>query len=300
MTASPAETDPSVCYRHPDRTSWTLCARCGRTICPECQILTPHGVRCPDCVRETGGSVQWQPAAGAKPAKAKKTGIRARAVAQRVDAATRPVLTIGIGAAALLLWILGYVTANAPTLLLASSPLKAIEVWRYATTLLVYPSIGGPYVLSALLGVAIFVWIGWGAERFFGWRRFGVLVLVSGIGAAAVSGIALGVSAGLIGAVWGIFGGYLIVSWEQPAVRNRLLITMVVWLLFTLFFGNIVAAIGGAATGIGTIFLLRHYDGQTRSRASTPYLLIGAGLAVLIALAILSATILLPQTTLAA
>ena len=54
MPATQAETDPSVCYRHPDRTSWTLCARCGRTICPECQILTPEGVRCPECVREAG------------------------------------------------------------------------------------------------------------------------------------------------------------------------------------------------------------------------------------------------------
>ena len=292
MTASPAETDPSVCYRHPDRSSWTLCARCGRTICPECQILTPAGVRCPDCVRETGGSVQWQPAAGPKPAKAKKTGMRSRAIAQRVDAATRPVLTIGIGAVALVIWLLGFLTANGPSNLLNSSPAFAVEVWRYVTTSIVYPSLGGRYVLSTLLGIAIFVWIGWGAERFLGWRRFGVIVLTSGIGAAAVAGIALGLTWGLIGPVWGIFGAYLIVTWDQPQVRNRLLITMAIWLLFTLFFGNIVAAIGGAAVGIGATFLLRYYEGRRGSRPSTPYLLLAAGLAVLILLAILSATVL--------
>ena len=55
-----AHDDAGVCYRHPDRHSWVLCERCGRTICPECQIPTPNGVYCPDCVRETSGSApRW-------------------------------------------------------------------------------------------------------------------------------------------------------------------------------------------------------------------------------------------------
>jgi membrane associated rhomboid family serine protease len=291
VTASPAETDPSVCYRHPDRTSWTLCARCGRTICPECQILTPQGVRCPDCVRETGGSVQWQPAAGAKPAKAGKAGSRRQPVANRVDAATRPVLTIGIAGTALVLWLLGFFTANLPSNLLNASPAWAIQVWRYVTTSLVYPASAGPGILAALLGMVIFVWIGWGAERSLGWRRYGVIVLVSGVAAAAVSGIALSSSLGLLGPVWGIFGAYLILVWDQPPARNRVLITMVIWLLFSLFFGNIFAVIGGAGAGIGTMLLLRRDDGRTP--ASRPYLLLTAGCAVLVGLAILAAILLL-------
>jgi membrane associated rhomboid family serine protease len=291
VTASPAETDPSVCYRHPDRTSWTLCARCGRTICPECQILTPQGVRCPDCVRETGGSVQWQPAAGAKPAKAGKAGSRRQTVASRVDAATRPVLTIGIAGTALVLWLLGFFTANLPSNLLNASPAWAIQVWRYVTTSLVYPASAGPGILAALLGMVIFIWIGWGAERSLGWRRYGVIVLVSGVAAAAVSGIALSSSLGLLGPVWGIFGAYLILVWDQPPARNRVLITMVIWLLFSLFFGNIFAVIGGAGAGIGTMLLLRHDDGRTP--ASRPYLLLTAGCAALVGLAILAAILLL-------
>ena len=46
------ETDPSVCYRHPGRQSWVLCQRCGRTVCPECQIVAPVGVHCPDASRD--------------------------------------------------------------------------------------------------------------------------------------------------------------------------------------------------------------------------------------------------------
>jgi membrane associated rhomboid family serine protease len=149
-------------------------------------------------------------------------------------------------------------------------------------------------VLSVLLGIAIFVWIGWGAERSFGWRRYSVVILVSGIAAAALCGIALGGAAGLIGPVWGIFGAYLITVWDQPTVRNRVLITMVVWFLVSLFFGNIIAVIGGALGGIGTILLLRRYEGRTTGRSSTPYLILAAALAVLIALAILSSTIVAP------
>ncbi len=295
MPATPAETDPSVCYRHPDRTSWTLCERCGRTICPECQILTPSGVRCPDCVRETGGSVQWQPASGPKP-RAKKAGMRRSSVAQRVDAATRPVITIGVGATALVLWLLGFFTANAPSAILNSSPVFAVQVWRYVTTSLVYPAAGGVGILSALLGIAIFVWIGWGAEKFFGWRRYSVLLLVAGTAAAALAGIPLGSSLGLLAPVWGVFGAYLVAVWDQPTVRNRLLITMAIWFLFSLFFGNIVAVIGGVGAGIGTILLLRRYDDRPRSRPATPYLILAAGVAVLIVLAILSAMIALPVT----
>ena len=299
MSSPDAEVDGSVCYRHPDRTSWTLCQRCGRTICPECQILTPAGVRCPDCVREAGGSVRWEPAAG-RPAAAKKTGMRRQSVAQRVDAATRPVITIGVAATALVLWLAGFfaspstIAGGAIFDVLNSRPQAAVQIWRYATTSLSYPSIGSVYILSVLLGIAIFVWIGWGAERFLGWRRYAIVLVVSGIAAAALSGITLGSSIGLIGPVWGIFGAYLIAVWDQPAVRNRVLITMVIWFVFSLFFGNIVAVIGGAAGGVATILLLRRYDDRPKARPSTPYLLLAAGLAVLIALAILSATVVSP------
>jgi len=42
----------NTCYRHPDRQSFVLCQRCGRTICPECQTPAAVGVHCPECVRE--------------------------------------------------------------------------------------------------------------------------------------------------------------------------------------------------------------------------------------------------------
>jgi membrane associated rhomboid family serine protease len=300
LSATPAETDPSVCYRHPDRTSWTLCTRCGRTICPECQILTPSGVRCPECVKEEGGSVRWESAGPRPAAKSKKRAARRPSVAQRVDAASRPVLTIGVAGVALVLWLAGFFSGTSTIIggaiydSLAARPDVALEVWRYVTTSVAYPSIGERYVLLTLLGIAVFVWIGWGAERYLGWRRFGVVLLVAGVTAAALCGITLGSSTGLQGAVWGIFGAYLILVWGDPPARNRLIITMVVWFIFSLFFGYIIAVIGGAAAGIGTLLLLRRYDDRPNARASTPYLLLLAAGAGLILLAILSATVIAP------
>ena len=162
-----------------------------------------------------------------------------------------------------------------------------MQVWRYFTDALDLPAIGSAYILSVLLGIAIFVLIGWGAERQFGCAGTRSCSSCRHRG-RRTSGIALGASIGLIGAVWGIFGAYLIVVWPQPAARNRLLITMAIWFVFSLFFGNIVALIGGAAGGIGAILLLRRYDDRPQARPSTPYLILAAGLAVLIALAILA------------
>lgn len=291
MPATPAETDPSVCYRHPDRSSWTLCARCGRTICPECQILTPAGVRCPDCVRETGGSVRWEPAAGAKPARAKKAGMRPpRQVAERVSASTLPVVTIGVGAAALLLWIAGFVTGNAPFALLAALPDVAWQVWRYVTAAVAYPSIG-PGAVFTVLSIGIFVYIGWSAEKQFGRRRFLALFLITGAGAAAISLVAGGLDYGLTGPIFGMAGAYLIMVWSNAAARNRLLISLAIWLIISLFLGgNILALIGGALSGIGATLLLRRYEDRT-SRPWTPYLIIAGVLAVLIVLAVLRNTV---------
>src|ERR1700744_100598 len=41
------------CYRHPDRLSFVLCERCGRTICLECQNHVGGQVLCPDDARRS-------------------------------------------------------------------------------------------------------------------------------------------------------------------------------------------------------------------------------------------------------
>jgi membrane associated rhomboid family serine protease len=286
VPATPAETDPSVCYRHPDRTSWTLCTRCGRTICPECQILTPAGVRCPDCVREEGGTVRWEPAAGPRPAARAKRTRRARSsLGEALSATTLPVVTIATGAIALILWILGLFTGSLPFTWLAAFPDEAWQVWRYVTSGVAYPSFG-PVVVFVILSIGIFTFIGWSAERQFGRRRYLELLIATTAGAAAITVLAGGVAYGLMGAIWGITGAYLIVIWPHTAARNRVLLSIAIWLLVSVFLGgNLLAIVGGTLSGVGAMLLFRRYDDRP-SQARRPHLIIAGALLALVALAV--------------
>jgi membrane associated rhomboid family serine protease len=210
-----------------------------------------------------------------------------------VSASTLPVLTIGIAGLAVLVWIAGFITANATFFALAALPEDAWQLWRYVTSAVAYPAGGGAAVVSTILSIGIFVYISWGAERQLGRRRFFELFLFASAAAAALS-LLVGVPTfGLGGPIWGIAGAYVIAVWPHPASRNRLLISLAIWFVITLFLGgNIFAIIGGLAAGIGATLLFRRYDDRPRSRPSTPYLIVLGAIAVIAALAILRNTFL--------
>jgi hypothetical protein len=48
-TADPADGQPLVCYRHPDRETYVSCGRCDRSICTGCAMMGPVGLRCRQC-----------------------------------------------------------------------------------------------------------------------------------------------------------------------------------------------------------------------------------------------------------
>ena len=43
------EAEAPVCPRHPDRVAYVRCQRCGRPVCPACQVPSAVGVHCVDC-----------------------------------------------------------------------------------------------------------------------------------------------------------------------------------------------------------------------------------------------------------
>lgn len=292
--------DPSVCYRHPDRDSWTLCQRCGRTICPECQILTPSGVRCPDCVRETGGSVQWT-STNAVPSNRKAAArARARTSSQRerprwlqvVMEYVRPEGSTGLAttwiilAAVVSLFVVNAVTSNLIFVLLAAEPTVAWQVWRFVLAAAVYPSNA---ILSVLISLVFFVLIARPFEAQVGRRQFLVIFVASSAFAAALTVLTGSIYFGLTGGLFGLIGASVVQVWSYPQARTRQLITVGIILLINIVLGgNLAGLVGGLLAGVGVMVLLRRYE-DTRVR--TAYAITAAGVVGMIVLAILRSLI---------
>lgn len=295
------DADPSVCYRHPDRQSWTLCQRCGRTICPECQILAPVGVQCPECVAEAGGSVQWTPT-HTKPVKQKaaarrnssrgQSGISGQLAQMLRPGGEAPSLSWVFAGAVVLLWIAGLFTSNLPFELLSAKPEVALQVWRYATA---------PFAAAAtfslvsilMLALSLFFWLYFApsVEKNLGRSRFLLVFGASAIFGSAAMVIFDSIGAGLGAALFGLFGAYAVSVWSYPPARNQILIVLAINVAINLAIGggySLPYILGGAAAGAGVTYLIGFYAERPRSRPSTPYLIIGGVLVAMIILAISS------------
>jgi membrane associated rhomboid family serine protease len=299
-----AEIDPSVCYRHPDRTSWTLCERCGRTICPECQILTPQGVRCPDCVHELGGSVQWTPVGSAARAAAAKTAKaqRDRAAAQRAarrprwqqvvldfvrPGGTLPIVTWTLAVVTIALWVLGFITNNLPFLFLTATVNHAEWIWTYATSAFVYPALASLQIIAIfIINIAFLLLIAPGMERGLSRPRFLSVFFAGTATASALSVLLGGTYWGLFAGLFALFGAFLISVWSSPPVRNQVLFVLGLNLLFALLFGNFVGALGGLAGGVGAGLLFHRFDNRRQSSGTTPYLILFGAIAAIVVAAI--------------
>lgn len=302
MSAVGPEVDASVCYRHPDRTSWTLCERCGRTICPECQILTPQGVRCPTCIEELGGSVQWTPAAGPRPQPKKQKRVRGGSTTalddrpgwQRVliemlrPGGSAPVLSWSAAIVTIALWIVGFFT-DLPALALAVIPQEPYwQLWRFVTTSFVYPG-GIASIVSVLFGVVFLLLNGPMIERELGRRRFSTLFLASGATGAAWMAIAGQPEYGLFTPIFGLLACFLVLAWGNPRARSQMLVMLGFLLVLNLLLSwtQILAMIGAFAAGAGGMQLFHRSDQGPRSRAALPYAVLIGGAALFVAIAIL-------------
>lgn len=294
--------DPSVCYRHPDRQSWILCQRCGRTICPECQVLAPVGVQCPECVREAGGSVQWTPA-NTKPVKQRaaarrkpitrpteQSGFRGYVTGLLRPGGESPPLSWIFAGVAIVLWLIGLFTSNVPALFLGAFPDVAWQIWRFATYPFTYFAAASLQGIL-LFAISLFFWLLFApsVERSLGRTRFLTVFFASAIfGASAqliFGGAALGLGAGL----FGLFGAYAVLMWSYPPARTQVLVILALNLAINLAFGggSLPLIVGGLLAGAGATYLLQFYADRARSKPSTPYLIIGGAVGAMAAIAVL-------------
>lgn len=238
MSSAEFATNPdNYCYRHPDRRSFALCQRCGRTICGECQTQAPVGVICPECMRE-------QQKAMPRVARA----ARPRGSTMSLVRDTRPLVTY---------WIVGITAAVYLTQLIPGSP---VQQWLAFNSALLIPSIGfEPWRLFTVLLVHGSFWhmglnmlalylIGRSLEPLLGRWRFLALYLISGLGGSvAVALLAPGTwVVGASGAIFGLFGALLIIGRHIGA--NVTGIAIIIAINFALPF--IFAIIGGSLGAI--------------------------------------------------
>lgn len=270
-SAAPGAVDPNVCYRHPDRRSFVLCQRCGRTVCGECQTPAPVGVRCPECMAE---------AAAAMP-KRKPTLLRA---VRR--GSTTPVVTYTILALTFGVFLLQFVSDGAVTSALGyAPPLSLIEPWRMLTVALVHSS-GIFHILFNLY--ALFV-LGPLLEQLVGRWRFAVTYVLSTFaGSVAVLWLdPFSFVVGASGAIFGLFGAFFVIQRRLGGNTAQLMVILGINLALGFFLPNISwqAHVGGLLGGAIVAFIFV----RTRRAQQTP---LQIALLVAFAIVLIAGTIL--------
>lgn len=174
------------CYRHPDRETGVSCQRCGRNICPECQLPNAVGVLCPEDGRVS--------------------------VATRIKNDNGATLTIGLIALNILVYIGQWVSNGSVTNALVYSPLLTpSEPWRMLTAGFLHSE--NSFMHIALNMYSLYI-LGSVLEPLLGKARFLSLYLLSIFGGSvavllldAPNALVLGASGG----IFGLMGAYFVV-----------------------------------------------------------------------------------------
>ena len=269
---------PGFCYRHPDRPSFVLCQRCGRTICGECQTPAPVGVICPECMREQRAS-----APRTKPA----VLTRARAAADR----GAPVVTYSLIGITLAVFVLQLIPGLAITDRLLYAGVYSIpgnlEPWRMITSVFVHST---GLIFHVLLNMYTLWIFGQLLEGLLGRWRFLALYLISGLGGSIgvlwLSDPRVGV-VGASGAIFGLMGAFLVIQRRLGGQTTQLFVLLGINLVIGFIPGFNVAwqaHLGGLVVGalVGFIFV----ETRQRSRQALQLWLLAGVVVVLLLLSL--------------
>jgi membrane associated rhomboid family serine protease len=286
QASSAGQEIPPTCYRHPDRETWVSCVRCGRHACPDCLREAAVGQQCVECVREAGQ--------GTRPARAAFGG---RQVANAVVTWT----LVGLNIALFLIelakpslandWgLLGYATFR------AGGPLQGIAAgqwYRLITSAFLPPAtgLGGLGFLDILFNLWALVAVGPSLEQLLGRARFLTVYLLSAIGGGVAffligqpNVLALGAS----GAIFGLFGAWLVVSRKLHLDIRGILTIIAINLAFSFFYRSTIAwqdHVGGLVVGMLTTAAFAY--APRKHRVAFQVAAVVAILAVLVVLVIL-------------
>lgn len=243
------------CYRHPDRETTLRCGRCNKAICVKCARHTAVGYRCPDCLYEL--SSRHYPSG---------VYVDPLSVPQ-----AKPIFTYVLLALIVIIFaiqeLLGGSLDNDVLLKLGSTSGELImegEIWRLFMAMFLHIGIAHLFFNAFALYS-----IGRNVESTFGYGRFFLIYLASGLFGNIVSFALRGpseFSAGASGAVFGLIGaelGMLLFHRRQLGIYGQeqrkniwriVLINLVIGL--SVFAINNAAHIGGFVAGVALGFLV--------------------------------------------
>lgn len=245
---SEAGSPDDFCYRHPDRRSYILCQRCGRTICPECQTQAAVGVHCPECVRE---------------ARASQPRVKRANPFRRTSG--RPVVTLSIIALCALVFVADLVSGGRVNDALLYNPYfyTLSEPWRMLTAAFVHG--GFLHVLLNMYSLYIF---GSVLEQMLGRGRYLALYLISALGGSvAVLWLSpLTSVVGASGAIFGLFAAFFVIQRRLGINNPQIVILLVINMAAGFFIPGISwqAHLGGAIVGavIAVIYMATRQPAQ--------------------------------------
>jgi membrane associated rhomboid family serine protease len=207
----PASERTGFCYRHPDRQSYVLCQRCGRTICPQCQTQAAVGVHCPECVREARASApRTQPAF--------VTALRS---------SRTPVVTYAIMALCVLVFATEFLPGGWGYQTFAfRGDFTLTEPWRLLTYAFVHST--APPFLHIVFNLFSLWVLGRIMEPLVGRWRFIGLYLLSALGGSVAVLLLAPTQAvvGASGAIFGLFGALFVIQRRLGGNSTQLLIVL--------------------------------------------------------------------------
>lgn len=264
-----------VCYRHKNVPSMTLCQRCGRTICPECQTQSSVGVLCPNCVKEM------------QPGRASRATREARVAGRRIAQLDYPVTyaVIALCVVVYLGQLLTHYFGNeqvttalwyAPVYSLSPETLSgtglSFEPWRMVTVMFTH----SPGFIFHILFNMYALWLfGRNLERILGHAQFAVLYLFSGIGGALASMLWVYIVPGSInqptvgasGAIFGVMAATLVAYRAANVSVTSLVVMLAVNFGIGFLPGTNIAwqaHLGGMIVGAATAAVLVHLRGPRK------------------------------------
>ncbi len=224
-----------TCYRHPETVSYVSCNRCGRAVCPQCQVPAPVGIQCVECVRQANKDI---------PSQKTQFGGRVRTGV--------PLVTMTFIGLNVFMYLLQWIIPGFTRDVVLIPALAAYEPWSLITSAFSHSTGSFLHILMNMYGVYIF---GTLLEPQLGRLRFAWLYLLSALGGSLgvmLLSPATTATLGASGALSGLFlATFVVFRGNKQALRQ-----MAIILGLNVVLGFVVSGIswqahlGGAIAGI--------------------------------------------------